>query len=236
MRVSFRQIGLAVVAAAALVVLPRTGLAQGRTVVGTYNTTISSPQGAVKAVIVLTQTNGTIGGTLAADGFPTMPVSKATPSDSGVTIQADTPDGGVAVAMKFGAGDKVTGTVVYQGMEMGLDGTFAPAGGSSTRTAPSPTGTYSLVTSEPLMGAANFDAQCTITKSATGTLAGTCGNSENGEVPVSSVSVDGNVVTISGETPVGAFKIVLTVVGTDATGTIAIGAETAKAKGTFTAK
>jgi hypothetical protein len=55
-------------------------------------------------------------------------------------------------------------------------------------------------------------------------------------VPISSVTTDGNVVTISGETPAGPFKGVVTITGTTAEGTITVGTETAKMKGTFTPK
>ena len=174
MRVSLRLTGLTTLALAALAMSPRASQAQGRPVVGTYTTMVNSPQGGVKAVIVLKKENGTLGGTLSADGFPTLPLSLVTPSDTGVTLQADTPDGGVSVAMKFGAANKVTGTVVYQGAEMGFEGTFEPEGtGSTASGAPmNPSGEYILKASEPLMGQADFPVQCTITRSATGALRG----------------------------------------------------------------
>ena len=239
MRVSFRQIGLATVVAV-LAMLPRTMQAQARQVAGTYTTNVSTPQGALKAVIVLKLENGVYSGTLSAEGFPTMPVSSATPSDSGVKLQVDTPDGGVAVAMKFGAGDKVTGTLNYQGADMMLDGTFAPAGGmtgaSAAATATSPVGSYELKTSEPLMGDPAFAVACTVTKSASGVFEGSCGNPDRGDAPVSSVTMAGNVVTMVGDTPVGPFRVVLNIAGSDAEGTITIGSEVAKLKGRFTAK
>jgi hypothetical protein len=237
MRVSLRLVGLTTLAFAALAASPTAGQAQGRQVVGTYTTVVNSPQGGVKAVIVLKKENGTLGGTLAADGFPTLPLSLVTPSDTGVTIQAETPDGGVAVAMKFGAANKVTGTVVYQGAEMGFEGTFEPEGsaGAAAGTPMNPTGEYNLKASEPLMGQADFPVQCTISRSATGTLGGTCGN-EQGAAPVGSVTVAGNEVTMIGESPIGPFKVVVTVSGAMANGTITIGTESSKAKGSFTAK
>ncbi len=237
MRVSLRLAGLTALALAALATSPSVSQAQGRPVVGTYNTTVNSPQGAVKVAIVLKKENGALGGTLSADGFPTLPLTVVTPSDTGITMQADTPDGGVSVAMKFGAANKVTGTVVYQGAEMGFEGTFEPQGTAAMSAgAPiNPSGEYMLKASEPLMGQADFPVQCTITRSATGAFAGTCGN-EQGTAPVGSVTVAGNEVTMIGESPIGPFKVVVTVSGAMANGTITIGTESSKAKGSFTAK
>ncbi len=99
--------------------------AQGRTITGTYTTVVNSPQGPVPAVIVLKKENGKVGGTLAAEGFPVLPVASVTATDSTVAIQADSPDGGVVVTLKFGANNKVSGTVLYQGAEMPVEGTFA---------------------------------------------------------------------------------------------------------------
>lgn len=216
---------------AVLVAAPISLHAQGRSVAGTYTTTINSPQGPIKAVITVTGDKGTLGGTLAADGFPSMPITKVTPSDAGVAIQVDTPDGGVSVDMKFVDASKVQGTLNYQGMPLPIEGTFAPAGGLA-----SAVGTYNMLTSQPLMGAAQFDVQCAVTKNAAGVYGGTCGNSENGEVPIGTVSIAGNVVTIAGDTPAGPYKLVMTITGTAAEGTISVGSETAKMKGTFTAK
>jgi hypothetical protein len=237
MRVSLRLAGLTALALAALATSPSVSQAQGRPVVGTYTTMVNSPQGGVKAVIVIKKENGTLGGSLAADGFPTLPLSLVTPSDTGMTIQADTPDGGVSVAMKFGAANKVTGTVVYQGAEMGFEGTFEPEGSvRTTAGAPiNPSGEYNLKASEPLMGQPDFPVQCTITRSTTGAFAGTCGN-EQGVAPVGSVTVAGNEVTMIGESPIGPFRVVVTVSGAMASGTITIGTESSKAKGSFTAK
>lgn len=218
----------------ALIAAPLGLSAQGRAVAGTYSTTVNSPQGALKAVITITGDKGAYAGTLAADGFPVMPLTKVTPSDTGVALDVDTPDGGVQVVMKFIDATKVQGTLVYQGMQMGIDGTFAPAGAAAAGM--KPTGVYSLVTTQPLMGSPAFDVSCTVTAAASGAYAGTCGNSENGEVPISTVTTAGNVVTIAGDTPAGPFKLVMTVTGTAAEGTISVGGETAKMKGTFTAK
>ena len=214
----------------ALLLLPVAAIAQGRNVTGTYNTTINSPQGAVKAVIVLKRDAGAFSGTLAADGFPTIPVTNVMPSDSGVSLQGDSPDGAVTVKMKFGAADKVTGTVVYQGAEMTLDGTFA-----SGTAAMSAAGMYELKSTEPLLGMAEFPVTCAITAAADGSYSGTCGNDQGG-APVGKIVVDGSVVTMTGDSPAGPFKAVITIAGKAATGTLQLGAETAKMKGTFTPK
>ena len=213
-----------------LLLLPVVASAQGRSVTGTYNTTINSPQGSVKAVIVLRRDAGAFTGTLAADGFPTIPVTNVVPSDSGVSMQGDSPDGAVLVKMKFGAADKVTGTVVYQGAEMTLDGTFAS--GSAMMSA---AGTYELKSTEPLLGMAEFPVTCAITSAADGSYSGTCGNDQGG-APVGKIVVDGSVVTMTGDSPAGPFKAVITIEGKSATGTLQLGTETAKMKGTFTPK
>lgn len=235
MRISLRFPVLGTLLAAALLVVPGTAEAQSRQVLGTYTTNVNGPQGALKAVIVLKREGGAYAGTLSAEGFPTMPISSATPTDSSVMIMVDTPDGGVTVAIKFGAGDKVTGSVVYQGAEMPLDGTFAAAGAAPAG-AVSGVGAYVMKTSEPLMGEPGFDVSCTIEKSPAGALAGTCGNPTHGSVPVSTVSVAGNVVTMSGDTPAGPLKITVTVTGAEAAGTVVLGSESAKLKGTYTPK
>lgn len=235
MRFSLRLPVLVTLLAAGLLLAPGTAAAQSRQVLGTYTTSVNGPQGALKAVIVLKREGGAYAGTLSAEGFPTMPITSATPTDSSVTILVDTPDGGVTVALKFGAGDKVTGSVVYQGAEMPMEGTFAAAGAAPAG-AVTGIGEYVMKTSEPLMGEPAFDVSCTVEKSAAGTLSGTCGNSTHGSVPVGTVSVAGNVVTMSGDTPAGPLKITLTVTGAEAAGTVVLGSETAKLKGTYAPK
>ena len=238
MRSTLRLSGLAAVA---LLILPSALRAQGRSVTGTYNTTITSPQGGVKAVIVLKKTGAAYSGTLAADGFPEIPVSNVVPSDTGVTLQGDSPDGAVLVSMKFAGSDKVTGKLTYQGMEMALDGTFAASGGvapvaASGGAAISPVGSYEMKTTGPMMGASTFDVTCTVTKTAAGTFDATCANPERGEVPASSVKVSGNVVTISGDTPVGPFLISATIAGKAITGWMSVGEEKSDLKGQFSAR
>jgi hypothetical protein len=100
----------------------------------------------------------------------------------------------------------------------------------------SPVGIYEMKTTGPMMGAAIFDVSCTVTKAAAGGFDATCGNPERGDVPASEVKVSANVVTISGDTPVGPFKLVLTVAGKAVTGTMAVGDEKADVKGQFVAK
>lgn len=126
MRSALRFAALASLAFAAATVTPRSAQAQGRVVTGTYTVSIESPQGPVKAVLVLKKVDGAYSGTLAAEGFPELPVANAVTTDTTVVVTADTPDGGVIVTVKFGATDKVTGSVVYQGMDMPMSGTFAP--------------------------------------------------------------------------------------------------------------
>jgi hypothetical protein len=225
-----------IAALAALVVAPIALVAQGRSVVGTYNTTLTGPQGAVKAVIVITGGQGAYSGTLAAEGFPEMTVTKVTPSDTSVLLVMGTPDVGVTVLMKFLEAARVQGILTYQGVQMGIDGTFAAtrlgaAGGASLN----PVGEYTLVTSEPLMGEAHFNVRCTVTAGTGGVLGGGCGNADYPETPIT-VSTEGNIVTISGETPAGSVKLVMTVTNGVAEGTISIGNETAKIKGLFAAK
>ncbi len=219
----------------ALVIAPLGLSAQGRNLAGTYNTTVNSPQGALKAVITITGTQGSYAGTLAAEGFPVMPVTKVTPSDTTVVLDVETPDGGVQVSMKFLDATKVQGTLVYQGMQMGLDGTYS-AGGAVAAGGMKPTGVYTLVTTQPLMGSPAFNVSCNVQAAANGSYTGTCGNADVGDVPISTVTTEGNVVTIAGDTPAGPFKGVITVTGTTAEGTITVGNETAKMKGTFAPK
>lgn len=218
-----------------LLVLPGIAVAQGRNVTGTYNTTVSSPQGAVKAVIVLKREAGAFAGTLAAEGFPTIPVSNVVPSDAGVTLQGDSPDGAVNVSMKFVAADKVTGTLVYQGAAMTLEGTFAVEGSAPSATAMNAAGTYELKSTEPLMGTTDFPVTCAVTRAADGSYGGTCGNDQGGAA-IGALTVQGSVVTMTGDSPAGPFKAVITVDGRTASGTLTLGAETAKMKGTFAPK
>jgi hypothetical protein len=118
----------------ALAVAPFAVGAQGRAVNGTYNGSLNTPNGALRTVIVITGDKSALTGTLDVEGFPSMPLSKVTPSDSGLAVIVDTPDGVVTMALKFLDASKVKGTVLYQGMEMALEGTFtpvAPSGGAS---------------------------------------------------------------------------------------------------------
>lgn len=232
----FRSLALAATLVAATAMAPVSSAAQGRPVVGTYNALINTPQGPVKAVIVIKRENGAYAGTVAAEGFPVLPISQVTPNDAGLVVAADTPDGGVVVTMKYGAGDKMTGTVAYSGMDMPFDGTYAPAGAAPAANGFSGVGVYAVKTTDPLMGAAGFEVTCIVTKTPAGALSGTCGNPAAGEVPAASISVSGNVVTMSGPTPAGEFKLAMTVVNGVVDGTIVLGAELAKLKGTHTAK
>lgn len=112
---------------AAAVLAPITVQAQARQVAGTYTTVINSPQGPIKAIIVLKRdAAGAYAGTMAPEGFPLLTISSVVASASGLVLQADM-DGELTVTIKFAAADKVTGSVLYQGMDMGLEGNFAPA-------------------------------------------------------------------------------------------------------------
>jgi len=124
---------------AAAVLAPVSVQAQARQVAGTYTTVINSPQGPVKAIIVLKRdAAGAYAGTMAPEGFPLLTLTSVVASETGLVAQADM-DGALTVTIKFAAADKVTGSVVYQGMDMGLEGSFAPAaaaaapGGKSMR-------------------------------------------------------------------------------------------------------
>lgn len=135
-----RQTGLlaGAVALALCAAAPSSVSAQGRTVTGTYTTTVTTPQGALKALIVLKNDNGAIKGTLDVDGFPTAPIGSVVPSDSSVKMTAETPEGPVVVTLRFTGADKVAGTVTYQGADYPIEGTFAPsASGSAGGAAPS---------------------------------------------------------------------------------------------------
>lgn len=112
---------------AAAVLAPVSVQAQARQVAGTYTTVINSPQGPVKAIIVLKRdAAGAYAGTMAPEGFPLLTLTSVVASETGLVAQADM-DGALTVTIKFAAADKVTGSVVYQGMDMGLEGSFAPA-------------------------------------------------------------------------------------------------------------
>ncbi|HYW49214.1 MAG TPA: hypothetical protein VE861_01340 [Gemmatimonadaceae bacterium] len=130
-----RLLALVPAAAIAFVLAPASVTAQqARVVTGTYTTSVNSPQGALKTVIVVKRENGALGGTISADGFPTIPLKSVIPTDSTVSMVADSPDG-VSITLKFTGADKVSGTLVYQGMELPIEGTFAadgaPASGGS---------------------------------------------------------------------------------------------------------
>lgn len=219
----------------ALALMPAVAAAQGRAVTGTYTTSINSPQGPVKAVIVIRKDAGAYTGTLAADGFPTIPVSNVVPTDSTVSLQGESPDGAVLVKMKFASGDKITGTLVYQGNEMVLDGTYAASAGPPAAGAMAAAGLYELKSTEPLLGSPEFPVTCSLERAANGMYSGTCGNDQGG-APIGAAVVEGNVVTLTGDSPAGPFKAVLNVSGRTVAGTLQLGAETAKMKGTFSPK
>ena len=123
---------------AAAIVAPVSVQAQARQVAGTYTTVINSPQGPIKAIIVLKRdATGAYSGTMAPEGFPLLTLTSVVASETGVVAQADM-DGALTVTIKFATADKVTGSVLYQGMDMGLEGSFVPAAAAST--APGGTG------------------------------------------------------------------------------------------------
>ncbi len=108
-----------------------------REVAGTYTMSLNSPQGALKIVVVVKRENNALTGTLAAEGYPVIPLTTVTPSATGVTIAADTPDGGLNMALTFGASEKVTGTLNYQGMDLPVEGTFTAGAAPASGPAPS---------------------------------------------------------------------------------------------------
>lgn len=234
MRIAAQVVAVATTIAG-LALVPRGVEAQSRPITGTYTTSINSPQGALKTIIVLKRENGTYGGTLAADGFPVIAITTVTPSDSVLKLVAETPDGNVSVSIRFAGGDKVTGSVLYQGADMPMEGTFAAAGDAAPAASVSGIGEYSFKSTEPLLGMAEFAFTCSISKNASGALGGSCG-SDQGSASVGSVVVAGNVVTMNGDTPGGPMKLQVTITGGDTAGTIAIGAEVAKVKGLYTPK
>jgi len=137
MNISRHIITSAWVAAAVLAPVPVQ--AQARQVAGTYTTVINSPQGPIKAIILLRRdAAGAYAGSMAPEGFPVLTLTGVVASETGLVAQADM-DGSLTVTIKFAAADKVTGSVLYQGMDMGLEGSFAPAasiavpGGKGTR-------------------------------------------------------------------------------------------------------
>ncbi len=87
-----------------------------------------------------------------------------------------------------------------------------------------PVGVFTMKTTQPLMG------------SPVGAFGGACGNADSGEVPISTVTAAGKLVTITGDTPVGPFTVTVTVTDGVAEGSISLGNETAKLKGTFAPK
>jgi hypothetical protein len=216
------------------IALPLTSGAQRqpRAVAGTYTTTVSSPQGDVRAVILLKKEGAAFSGTLAAEGFPTLPVVNVVPSDTGVTFDGESPDGPVLVSLKFGDGDKVSGKVVYQGLEMVLAGTFAPGDAMNSVAGPAmdPVGVYTVTSADPMMGEQSLTVRCTVTKSGA-SHGGMCGT-DAGEAPIGTVTVAGNTVTVGGDSPAGPYKIVMTIANGAVSGTMAIGAESTKVKGT----
>lgn len=218
-------------AVALLLLTAGTAAAQSRSVAGTYNATIESPQGAIKVVMVVKKTGASYGGTLAAEGFQTIPISTVTPSDTLVQLSADSPDGPVLVKLRWSGASAVTGSLNYQGMEMPLNGTYAGEGAAGGSAA----GTYAFETEGPMLGMPKLAARCVVQAGVNGAWTGSCGNAEIGDVPVTSVESAGGVITIGGDSPNGPYKIVMTMVGTTFTGTATVGPESSKLKGTFTA-
>ena len=116
---------------AAAIVAPVSVQAQARQVAGTYTTVINSPQGPIKAILVLKRdATGAYSGTMAPEGFPLLTLTSIVASETGVVVEADM-DGALTVTIKFATADKVTGSVLYQGMDMGLEGSFVPASASA---------------------------------------------------------------------------------------------------------
>lgn len=233
----------ALLATTALAAVPALLVAQApaRQVAGTYAFEVLSPNGAVKVQMVLKQEGAAHAGTLNADGFPALQLSRVTPTDSGVIVEADTPDGSdVSVIAKIAADNRLMGKVNYAGMEMPFTGTFTPAGGAAAATtAPAtvdPVGAYAGATTEPFMGQGSFPFECVIERGANGTLKGGCGQPGNGpgEAPFEKVEVSGATVKANGQTPAGPYALELTIAGTEATGAIVLGGERAKLKATFT--
>lgn len=86
------------------------------------------------------------------------------------------------------------------------------------------------------MSTEGFAVTCTVIRSAAGAYSGTCGNAEVGDHPIESVAVAGHVVTMVGPTPAGPYRLMLEIAGAMAEGTLVVGEETARIKGSFVAK
>jgi hypothetical protein len=217
-----------------LLALPALSAAQGRNVAGTYKVAVNSPQGAVNAVVTVTRTNGAYGGTLAADGFPTIPITHVETSDTGFVAHADAGGEMVMLNARFNGADKVRGTLNYQGADMSMEGTYTPDGAVAGG-ALNPVARYTGKTLDPFMGAAEFQFVCDISK-AGDKFGGGCGPSADqlNEAPIESVTVTGNEVTFTGGSPMGPYNGKMTVTGTTFTGTLTLGGETARIQGTIT--
>jgi hypothetical protein len=215
-----------------------------RTIAGTYNFEVLSPNGAVKVVMTVRQEGQGHAGTLNADGFPTLQFSRITPNDSGALFEAEPGDGtSVVVAMKMAAENRIMGKVNYSGFDMPFTGTFTPAapGAAPAAAAPAgpavdPTGTYAGATLDPMLGQTSFAFECVISRGANGALGGGCGQSGNGpgEAPFSKVEVTGSQVKATGMSQVGMFSLEFALDGTTANGQIQLGGEKAKMRATFT--
>lgn len=236
LRAAFATLALATVPALAAAQAPARSLA------GTYNFEVLSPNGAVKVVMTVTKEASGHAGTLNAEGFPSIQFSRITPNDSGALFEADAGDGsGVAVGMKIGADNRIMGKVNYGGFDMPFTGTFAPASATpaaatATGAAVDPTGSYAGATLDPILGQGSLAFECVITRGANGALGGGCGQAGNGpgEAPFSRVDVSGSQVKATGTSPVGPFSIEFALDGATATGTMQIGSEKAKMRATFT--
>ena len=221
--------------------LPLVVQAQGatRALAGSYAFEVLSPNGAVKVQMVVKKAAAGYDGTLNAEGFPQIQIARAAANDSGAVFEADAPDGnGVRVVTKIGADNRLAGMVDYGGMQMPFTGTFTPdaAGSAAAAGAFDGVGKYEGATSDPFMGAPSFAFVCMVTKGANGALGGGCGpaGESHEAAPFTSVTVSGNQLKATGMSPAGPFTLEMTVDGGQATGTIVLGSDKARAKATFT--
>jgi hypothetical protein len=133
-----RRVARGLAAIAACVVLPLAATAQApRNPAGSYAFEVLSPNGAVKVQMTVEPRGGALGGSLNADGFPALQLTRVTPTDSGAVFEASTPDGdGVVVVGTLTADNRFLGRLTYGGLELPFAGSFTPAAGAAGAAAP----------------------------------------------------------------------------------------------------
>lgn len=233
-----RRVARTVAAMATTVLVPLALQAQApRTVIGSYAFEVLSPNGAVRTVMTLEKRGDGVGGTLNAEGLPTVQVVRVTPTDSGAVYEAALPDGeSVVLVGRLTPDNRFAGRVTYMGLEMPFAGTFTPTGGAAPGAGVDVAGRLAGETTEPFMGAPSLPFECLITRTPAGAWAGGCApaGQPHDAAPITAVTVAGSVITASGASPMGPYVLQYTLEGTKATGTISLNGEKAKFAATFT--